>query len=82
MPLYAYACGKCQIIWEEMGTMGEDEEHECPECGLTTKERVPNWEGPDKIVRNKKVGDEVKAFIEDSRSIVEEYREELKRSRE
>ena len=81
MPIYTYKCDNCSIRWEELGSMAENEEHECPECSLVTTERVPSWRGSEVIDKRKKVGDEVKAFIEDSKEIMKEYREELKKER-
>jgi len=82
MPLYTYKCMGCKNVWDDFGSMNETTSHQCPSCESWSSKKVPSWQGQEKINRIKKPGDEVKAFIEDSKEIIEEYKEELKKGRD
>lgn len=42
MPMYCYKCDKCGFEWEDMSTVDERYEIECPDCGHEEAVIIPS----------------------------------------
>jgi putative FmdB family regulatory protein len=80
MPKYVYKCNDCNDHFEVYHGMSEDQES-CILCSAVGPHRVPQMPHIKRQEESKtgKVGDEVKAAIEENRAILKEAKEEVKR---
>ena len=80
MPKYIYQCGTCPGHFEIYHGMTEDESA-CPQCESEDFYRVPQIPHIKRQEASKggKVGDEVKAAIEENRAILKDAKKEVTR---
>jgi len=76
MPRYTYACKKCEKTFEVTHSMSEKLEN-CSNCDGILK-KIPAIINK-KIVKDAKVGQEVKKFIEETKNEVKKEKEKLKK---
>lgn len=81
MPRYCYSCEECEEYQEVTHGMKEVVDLECSTCGEALV-KVPSIPLDVKIKeRQKRVGDEVNSFIEESRENLKEQRKEMENKR-
>ena len=79
MPKYIYRCESCSSHFEIYHGMTESEDY-CPQCNSAHFHRVPQMTFHKRPVEPKgdKVGDKVKAAIEENRSILKQAKKDAK----
>ena len=78
MPIYAYKCKECEIAFEVLHSMKE----KCVHCNICKKDSLISTYSPirkKKKIKDKKVGDIVKKYIEDTKEELKEEKEKLKK---
>tara|TARA_R110000824_G_scaffold125567_4_gene284744 strand:- start:158 stop:421 length:264 start_codon:yes stop_codon:yes gene_type:complete len=80
MPKYVYKCDQCEEHFEIYHGMNENQEG-CIYCRALSPHRVPQMPFLKRSIEPKsgKVGDEVKASIEENRAILKDAREEVRK---
>tara|TARA_R100000152_G_C6713217_1_gene140466 strand:+ start:580 stop:831 length:252 start_codon:yes stop_codon:yes gene_type:complete len=83
VPIYLYACEDCETEWKENHGMTEEIEN-CHACGSDKIYRKPSLFANlsrHKDNKKQKVGSHVKEFIENSKEVLKQQKEELKEKR-
>ena len=80
MPKYVYKCNECDDHFEVYHGMSEDQES-CILCSAVDLHRVPQmpYIKRQEVSKGGKVGDEVKAAIEENRAILKDAKKEVTR---
>jgi putative FmdB family regulatory protein len=80
MPMYAYECSTCQNQFESVHSMTE-QLHNCDKCGgQDTLKRIPQLLTSYSVDRQKiTAGERVNRFIEDSRQLLKDSKEQSRK---